>query len=134
MALPPTAGMRSWIVRAALAIVAADGKDAKEPSAASSTDDSDAGHRIPYEIRPVPHKGIGVFAARALAAGERVIAEAPLARWCVAEGASEEAKLRSFNRMAETLDRARFDQLLSSSRNSTSPAPPATPTACELRQ
>lgn len=47
---------------------------------------------------------MGMFAARALQVGERVIAERPLARWLVRTAESREGKLRSFAKVVESLD------------------------------
>lgn len=58
-------------------------------------------HGPAYEVRIVPGTGMmGMFAARDIAAGERLISEAPLARWAVRAGSSREERIRSF---AETV-------------------------------
>ena len=49
-----------------------------------------------YELRMTGSKGMGMFAARALSLGERVIAERPLAVWAMKKGDSQEGHLRSF--------------------------------------
>ena len=56
-----------------------------------------------YVAKCTEHSGVGLYAARAVRAGERVIAESPLATWCVAADATNAEKLRSFEAMAARL-------------------------------
>ena len=50
----------------------------------------------PFAERLAPGSGVGLFARRHIAAGEQLIAEAPLATWNVAADASSAEKLASF--------------------------------------
>lgn len=89
-------------VRAALHVAA--------PTAAGKADaacaDPPAG-ACPFEIRDAEGKGKGAFATRTVREGERIIAEAPLARWSVAHEATSEARLQSFSAMAAALEPSR---------------------------
>ena len=49
-----------------------------------------------FTVRNVPGKGMGMFAARDIEPGERIIAEKPLARWAVRTSATREERIRSF--------------------------------------
>ena len=67
------------------------------------------------ELRPIPHKGLGLVATRAFAPGERLIAEAPLVLWESARGADGEHRWSVLEELVETLpaaSRRAFDGLM----------------------
>ena len=67
----------------------------------------------PYEVRSVPGKGMGIFARRAIAAGERILSEAPLARWAVRADAGREERIHGFATVVADLTPAQTATLLS---------------------
>ena len=74
---------------------------------------------LAYEVRPAgPGRGIGMFAARDLAMGERVLAERPLATWTVRKGESREGKLASFAKVVAGFSASQRSAFLSLSQAS----------------
>lgn len=57
----------------------------------------------PFMAKVTERSDVGLFAARDVCAGERVLAETPLATWCVAADATNAEKLRSFEDMVARL-------------------------------
>ena len=71
------------------------------------------------EVRPAgPGRRIGMFAARDLAMGERVLAERPLATWTVRKGESREGKLASFAKVVAGFSASQRSAFLSLSQAS----------------
>ena len=58
------------------------------------------------------HSGVGLYAARKIHAGERLLAEVPLAVWRVASDASNHEKLKSFEANVASLPPSAIEQIL----------------------
>ena len=58
-----------------------------------------------FSLKRTHARGVGLFASRNIAAGERLLAEAPLATWSVAVGATSVEKCRSFDDMVARLSK-----------------------------
>ena len=72
--------------------------------------------RAAVRMQEVHGSGHGLIAARNISCGERVLSEAPLARWRVARAATQEQKLESFQEMAARLDADTVNVILSLSQ------------------
>ena len=71
----------------------------------------------PWAARATAESGVGLFAARAIAHGERLLAESPMATWRVAAEASDEEKRRSFQAMSSALPRSTVDAIMALSQS-----------------
>ena len=67
------------------------------------TNDADDAAGTPCVVKRSKYGGLGLFAARNIRAGERILVEAPLATWCVPADASSSDKTRSFELMVSKL-------------------------------
>lgn len=70
-----------------------------------------------YEVRAAAAgKGMGIFAARDVQVGERILAEAPLARWTIAKNQPSHVRLKSFAAVVEGMSSARREAFFSLSQ------------------
>jgi len=85
---------------------------------ARSVGAEDGGMTMPaLRVSGADGKGMGAFATRDISAGERLIAEAPLARWSTRRDESSEGKLQTFEHMVACLTPAQHDAILTLSQD-----------------